>query len=132
MRLTQGILAMFLVAAAVAPAAAQPQPPPPQWGRGVPRSVAGIWQWRSNGGRLSGRFTRGQDGTAVKGAYLENNGNLAGEIEGTVDGKRVELRRKVRWGAPGPELEYRVEVDRSETRIDGTVFNVRDPRGQSD
>jgi Domain of unknown function (DUF4476) len=131
MRLRYGILSVLLVAAAVAPAAAH-QGAPPQAARWAPRSVVGIWQWRSHGGRFSGRIILVQDGGVVKGAYLDNNANIAGEIEGTVDGRRVELRRKVRWGAPGPELEYSLEVDRTESRLDGSVVNVRDPRGRSD
>src|SRR5262249_53440538 len=99
MRLATWVLSAVVVAAAVTPPGGDPP-----W-RGAPRSVVGIWQWRSNQGKLAGRIILVQDGAAIKGAYLESNAGVTGELEGVVEGRRVSLRRKVRWGGPGPELE---------------------------
>jgi hypothetical protein len=97
----------------------------------VAPDVAGIWEWRSTGGRYTGRIMLVQDGGVVRGAYLDNNANIGGELEGSVQGRRLSLRRKVRWGAPGPELEYDLVLDRGGA-IRGNVYNVREPRAQYD
>lgn len=118
----------IVVAFAAGTAAAQPYPPPRDR---APANVVGIWEWRSSSGQYSGRVMLVQDGAVVRGAYLENNASIAGELEGTVDGRRLSLRRRVRWGAPGPELEYNLVVER-DAALRGSVVNVRDPRAQYD
>lgn len=127
MRLSQ-LFALFVLVAAGS-AAAQPYPPPRMGG--PPPSVVGIWEWRSTGGQYNGRIMLVQDGPVVRGAYLENNASIAGELEGTIDGRRLSLRRRVRWGSPGPELEYNLVFER-DAALRGSVVNVRDPRTQFD
>jgi hypothetical protein len=134
------ILSILLVAAAVAPAAAQPGPGygGPGYGQGPgpgphqPRNVVGIWQWRSNQGRFFGKLILVQDGGTVKGAITESNAGTTGDLDGTIDGKRMSFRRTWRWGNRVRTQDFNISVDWGGTRLDGSFIDPQDPNAGGD
>jgi hypothetical protein len=87
-----------------------------------PRSVTGIWQFRSNQGRVAGRLFLIQDGNVVRGEILDSNDRGArGDLEGWVDGRRVSLKRRFAWAGPPRQHELMLVMERGGTHLQGSI-----------
>lgn len=85
-------------------------------------SLSGRWKIVSGGGKYSGIFELQQSGTKLTGSVRDTNNSSVGQLEGSIEGRRVRLTR--RW--PGGTQTYDLTLDATYNRMNGTLDGTRD------
>jgi hypothetical protein len=85
-------------------------------------SLSGRWKIVSGGGKYSGIFELQQSGTKLTGSVRDTNNSSVGQLEGSIEGRRVRLTR--RW--PGGTQTYDLMLDATYNRMSGTLDGTRD------
>jgi hypothetical protein len=94
-------------------------------GLGLALMVVGLHHpaWgRTYKGRVTGRLFLIQDGNGVHGEVLDSSDRGArGELDGVVDGRRVNLRRRFAWAGPQRQHELTLTMEAGGTRLQGSI-----------